>query len=93
FSVADFRALAKAAIEDISQKGRLPLLAGGTGLYVDSLLYPYNFAADSGVRPELRCRLQADYLELGGEALHQRLAQVDPAAAARIHPHDSRRLI
>ena len=93
FSVADFRSLALKAIGDISNRGHLPLLVGGTGLYIDSLLYPYHFPENSGAEPGLRQRLQEDYRELGGETLHSRLAAVDPEAAARIHPHDSRRLI
>jgi len=93
FSVADFRELALAAIAAISARGRLPLLAGGTGLYIDSLLYPYNFAPAGAAQPELRRRLQEEYNELGGESLHARLKAVDPEAAERIHPHDARRLI
>lgn len=93
FSVADFRRLAAEAIADIAARGRLPLLVGGTGLYIDSLLYPYNFPAAQPAEPQLRRRLQQEYQQLGAEALHQRLVELDEAAAARIHPHDAHRLI
>lgn len=93
FSVADFRELAAAAIRDIQGRGKLPLLTGGTGLYIDSLLYPYNFAPETAARPGLRRELQAEYQASGAEAMHQRLAGLDPEAAGRIHPNDAHRLI
>jgi len=93
FSVADFRALAESAISEISARGCLPMVVGGTGLYIDSLLYPYNFAEEMEASPELRQRLQEEYRSLGPEALHQRLALLDPAAAERIHPNDAHRLV
>ena len=93
FSVADFRSLAEDAIQKIAQRGRLPMVVGGTGLYIDSLLYPYNFAGDMEASPEIRQRLQEEYRQLGGLALHQRLADLDPASAQRIHPNDEHRLV
>lgn len=93
FSVADFRSLAESAIRQIEAAGNLPMVVGGTGLYIDSLLYPYNFAEDMVAQPELRQRLQTEYLSLGGEELHRRLAEQDPEAAAKIHPNDGHRLV
>lgn len=93
FSVADFRSLAEKKIREIAFRGKLPMVVGGTGLYIDSLLYPYNFAQDMEGDPTLRQSLQEEYLRLGGEAMHQRLAAQDPEAALRIHPNDAHRLV
>ncbi len=93
FSVADYRQAAAAAIDDICGRGRLPLVCGGTGLYIDSLAAPYNFSAAADSDHRIRERLNREFEEKGGAALHERLTSVDPAAAAKIHPHDSRRLI
>ena len=92
FSVARYVEMAAACIDDILSRGKLPILAGGTGLYVDSLLSGRTFAAfdaQSGLREELegRYRLQ------GGQALLEELAQADPETAARLHPNDAKRII
>jgi len=90
YSAARFRADAVAAIEAIVARGRLPLLVGGTGLYFRLLETGITDipAAPAGVRESLR----ADLERHGSEALHARLAAVDPASAARIHPHDPQRI-
>jgi tRNA dimethylallyltransferase len=92
FTVRDFQRLAQAAIEAIRARGRLPLIVGGTGLYiravVDRLRIP-DVAPDEG----LRVALAAEARERGPGHLHQRLAGLDPVAAARIHPHNVRRVI
>lgn len=93
FSVADFRREAMSCIDHIIIRGRQPIVCGGTGLYISSLLDEYHFSAaagaDAGFRKELHHELERD----GSLALHERLRQVDPAAAQRIHPNDSHRLI
>lgn len=81
---------AEAAIEAIRSRGRLPLLVGGTGLYLKSLLegifeLP---AIDPKIREEVSARLE----KLGPEALHAKLAEIDPIMAARLHPHDRQRI-
>lgn len=78
------------AIEDIESRGRLPLLTGGTMLYLRSLIGGISElpASDEGVRQ----RLDAEAAQRGWPALHARLASVDPAAAARIHPNDAQRI-
>jgi len=90
YSAARFRADALAAIEAIVARGRLPLLVGGTGLYFRLLETGITDlpAAPVGVRESLRVELERH----GSEALHARLAAVDPVSAARIHPNDPQRI-
>lgn len=94
FSVAAFQALARGAIADISGRGRMPVLAGGTGLYLRAVLRDYDFAAP-GEDPEVRRRLTERALaEPGGlPALYRELKEADPVAAARINPNDLRRIV
>ncbi len=92
FSVADFKPRAAALIAAINARGRIPILAGGTGLYVRSLLEDYRFNAAPGSE-EIRRRL-ADLAERHGSAhLHSLLQAADPETAARLHPNDTRRVI
>ena len=81
-----------ACVDDILDRGKLPIVAGGTGLYVDSLLSGRTFAAfspDSSLRKEL----EAELAERGGEAMLAELSRVDPEAAARLHPNDHKRIV
>lgn len=91
YSAADFRSDALAAMAEITARGKIPLLVGGTMLYFKALLdgladMP---AADAGVRAELEAQAAAH----GWQALHDQLTAVDPVSAARIHPNDPQRLI
>lgn len=92
FNVARFQELAWAAISDISARGACPLLVGGTGLYVkavvDGFLFPWE-----GASPDVRRDLEDEARSLGAQALHARLEEVDPVAARRIHPNDTRRIV
>ncbi|WP_248362620.1 tRNA (adenosine(37)-N6)-dimethylallyltransferase MiaA [Anaeromyxobacter oryzae] len=88
---ARFTALADAAIAEIAARGRLPIVAGGTGLYVRALLH--GVVAAPGRDPALRARLEAEAAALGRPALHARLAALDPAAAARIRENDLVRIV
>jgi tRNA dimethylallyltransferase len=90
YSAARFRADALREMADIIAAGRIPLLVGGTGLYFRALRR--GLSDLPGADPVVRARLEQEAAELGWEALHQRLRQVDPVAAARIHPHDPQRL-
>ena len=92
FSVARYVELASACVDDILARGKLPIVAGGTGLYVDSLLSGRTFAAFS---PEsaLRKELEEELAERGGEAMLAELSRVDPEAAARLHPNDHKRIV
>jgi tRNA dimethylallyltransferase len=91
YSAADFASDALAAMQDLSARGRIPILAGGTGLYFHALLHGLSAMpqADAGVRAQL----QAEALSRGWDALHAELAEHDPPAAARIHRNDPQRLV
>jgi tRNA dimethylallyltransferase len=84
-------ALADAAIADVAGRGRLPVVAGGTGLYLRALLH--GVVAAPGRDPVLRARLEEEAARLGRAALHRRLASVDPEAARRIRPNDLVRIV
>ena len=88
---ARFVALADQAIAAIAARGRLPLVVGGTGLYLRALLH--GLVAAPGRDPELRARLEAEAAALGRPALHARLAGIDPEAAARIRSNDLVRVV
>lgn len=88
---ARFATLADAAIAAIAARGKLAIVAGGTGLYLRTLLH--GVVEAPGRDPELRARLEAEALRLGRPALHARLAAHDPEAAARIRPNDLVRII
>ena len=92
FSAGRFVDMAADCVEDVLAGGLLPFLAGGTGLYIDSLLSGRTFAAFDEASP-LRSELEARYAREGGEALLRELARVDPDAAARLHPNDAKRII
>ena len=92
FSVARYVAMASRCVDGILARGRLPILAGGTGLYLDSLLSGRTFAAFDGASP-LRAQLEARVRAQGGAALLAELAQVDPQAAGRLHPNDEKRIV
>ena len=81
FSAARYVDMAAACVDDVLSCGKLPVLAGGTGLYIDSLLSGRTFAAFDGASP-LRSELEARYAREGGEALLWELAQADPPPAS-----------
>lgn len=91
YSVACYQKDALQAIEEIFSRGKQPILAGGTGLYLNSILYDLDFTQTEPnytLRQELEEQYQKD-----PALLHAKLAQLDPAAAQRIHPNDKKRLI
>ena len=89
-SVSEYQQLARAAIGEISDRGRIPILVGGSGLYVRAAIDKLEFP---GTDPLLRDRLEAELAEHGAPALHARLARADPAAAAAILPGNGRRIV
>ena len=92
YSVADYVEDAGKAIADVWNRKKCPILVGGTGLYVDSLLSGTRFIP-SPTDLELRKELQAQYDALGGEAMLQKLKAFDPESAARLHPNNNKRII
>ncbi len=91
FTAADYKVQATQAIESILSKNKVPILCGGTGLYVNAVLYDLSFSGDFD--PELRASLQAEAQENGKAYMHQKLAMLDPEAAARLHVNDEKRVI
>ena len=92
YSVARYVQEASRCCDDILARGKLPVIVGGTGLYIDSLLSGRDFA-DTQEDKALRERLDAEYEALGGTAMLERLRQIDPERAARLHPADRRRIV
>ena len=90
YSTGQFRSQALALMADISQRGKIPLLVGGTMLYFNALLQ--GLAVLPAADQTIRAQLDEDLLRYGKDALHRRLAEVDPIAAARIHPNDPQRI-
>ena len=89
-SVAAYQALARAAVDGILARGRVPLLVGGSGLYVRAVLEEFEFP---GTDPDLRAELEAELAAHGPAPLYARLSAADPAAAARILPSNGRRIV
>ena len=92
FSVADYTARAGALIAGLTARGKLPIVAGGTGLYITSLLGGVRFAPEQN-DPALRAALQARAAAGQGQALYDELAALDPAYAKTLHPNDHNRVI
>jgi len=91
YSAADFCVDALQAMQEITAAGRIPLLVGGTMFYFRAL--EQGLPQLPGADPDLRMRLQHEMDQLGQSALHARLAALDPARAARIHPNDPQRIL
>jgi tRNA dimethylallyltransferase len=89
-SVFEYQRLARGAIEAIHGRGRVPVVVGGSGLYVRAILDNLRFP---GTDPALRDQLEGELAETGAAALHARLARLDPAAAAAILPSNGRRIV
>lgn len=92
FSVAEFQELVRGKITEISSRKKLPMIVGGTGLYIQSVLYDYQFT-EAASDHEFRMKLEQLAEEKGNLELHQRLKKVDPESAERIHPNNLRRVI
>jgi len=92
FSVAKYKAAALEAIEAILSKGKLPIIIGGTGLYINSLTLPWDFQKKDSDEI-IRWRLTAEAEVLGKEALFERLKTIDPATAQIVHPNNLNRII
>jgi tRNA dimethylallyltransferase len=89
-SVADYQTDARRVIADIESRGAWPLLVGGSGLYVSSVIYDFEFP---GTDAAVRARLEAELVATGPGMLHRRLLAVDPVAAEAIGPSNGRRIV
>ena len=89
-SVAEVQQVARAAIDDVRLRGSTPIVVGGSGLYVSAILDEFAFP---GTDAAVRARWESELAAIGPEALHGRLAQVDPAAATMILPSNGRRIV
>lgn len=92
FSVADYVAIAKEKIGDIISRGKFPIIVGGTGLYINSLIDGIEFCGQK-TDEDVRKRLESDFEAVGGEEMLSRLAQIDEKTAKRLNPADKRRII
>jgi len=92
FSVAQYKAMAEDAIRNILSRGKVPIVVGGTGLYISSLVYNIRFSdtmSDWGFRERMKALAE----QHGPEYLHERLKEIDPDSAGRIHPNNVKRVI
>ena len=92
FSVAEYQKLAREAIEDIFARGKVPVIAGGTGLYLNSILYDMDFS-NAKQDQNLRSQLEKEAEEFGPEYLHNKLRELDSEAASRIHPNNIKKVV
>lgn len=92
YNVALYSQSVKEILQGIRARGNLPMLVGGTGLYVRSVIDGYNFS-EAGTDRELRARLMQDCTSHGREALHERLKKIDPRTASRLHVNDVKRVV
>ena len=90
FSVSQYRTMAQEAIDGICSRGKVPIVVGGSGLYLNALTYPLGFAVPRN--DEMRARLSAEY-DVDPLKSYARLISVDPATAKRLHPNDKKRIL
>ena len=92
FNIHIFQKLCKKAIREISERGRIPIICGGTGFYIQSVLYDIDFTEED-TDMSYRRELEGLYKEKGGEILFEMLKAVDPASCEAIHPNNIKRVI
>jgi tRNA dimethylallyltransferase len=92
YSAALYQRDARRLIEDIRSAGKIPVVAGGTGLYIHSLLYDMNFSR-TGKNPDARALLETRYDEIGGEKMLAELSSSNPDIAEKLHKNDKKRII
>jgi len=91
YSVSRYVTDASSCIDDILHRGKLPVIVGGTGLYIDSLLFGRVFQPRADTT--LRFELEKEYDDTGGEALLHKLKEFDPDSAEKLHPNDKKRIV
>lgn len=92
FNIVRFQKMAKKAMEEIWEKGKIPIIVGGTGFYIQSIVYDIDFSEEkeeNGYRQELEKLVK----EKGGDWLHEQLREVDPISAKKIHPNNIKKVI
>ena len=92
FSVAEYREKALPVIDELLKTGKTPIISGGTGLYVNGILYPMNFS-DTSKDDKLRKSLENEYDEKGADFMHEKLAALDEKSALKIHKNDKKRVV
>ncbi len=92
FSVADYVELAHKCIQDIHSRGKMPIIVGGTGLYISSVINNITFD-DTGSDPDFRAEMKEFAEKNGNEALWQKLNEIDPQSAEKLHPNNRNRVI
>ena len=92
-TVARYQKMALETIDDILERGKTPILCGGTGLYLNSVLYDMDFAAEPADGGKRRRELEDMAKQMGGEYMYEVLSAVDPKSAERIHPNNTRKVI
>ncbi len=92
YSVADYKKSAKSAIKEILKKGKTPIVVGGTGLYIDSLIYEIEYP-EIKYDPDYRKKLEDEIQENGLETLYQKAQKIDPKAIEKISPNDKKRIM
>ena len=93
FTVVDYRALASAAIKDVTLRGKQAVVVGGTGLYIDSLLYNMEYGGSGSENAELMSELRSELESRGSEYMHSRLASLDPVTAKKTHHNNTVRVL
>jgi tRNA dimethylallyltransferase len=92
YSTAEFQTDVRKLIKDINVRGKLPIIVGGTGLYIQSVIHNYHFS-EKGSDEAVRKQLETELAEKGIDILMDRLRQIDPVSAESIHPNNHRRVI
>lgn len=93
FSAAKFQEMARIKISDILSRGKLPIVVGGTGLYIEALIYDVSHGGEATPSPKFRKKCHELVSKIGNQGLWEKLASIDPESAERIHPNNVRRVI
>lgn len=93
YTASDFKEQARAAVADIISRGKTPIVVGGTGLYIEGLLYDFHFSGEGSNDPIYRARKEAELASSTPEVIWQELQALDPVASEMIHPNNTRRVI
>ena len=93
YTASDFKQMAREAIQDISSRGKIPIIVGGTGLYIEGLLFDFHFSGEDSNDPIYRLEKEKELEEIGPQAMWEQLKAVDPVSAESIHPNNTRRVI